>query len=85
MFELNLRDERYLPFEGAGAISTGGLELPSMLRSFNYDTISDVIIYISYTGKDDGAFRTTVENQIAATLTDYATSSRLYPLAQSQT
>jgi hypothetical protein len=27
MFELNFRDERYLPFEGAGAISTWQLEL----------------------------------------------------------
>ena len=80
LFELSFRDERYLPFEGAGAISTWGLELPSKLRSFNYDTISDVIIHISYTAKDDGAFRTTVENQIAAALTDYAASSGLYRL-----
>ncbi|OQY99735.1 MAG: hypothetical protein B6D35_08670 [Candidatus Brocadia sp. UTAMX2] len=80
VFELNFRDERYLPFEGAGAISTWGLELPSQLRSFNYDTISDVIIHISYTAKDDGVFRTTVEGQIADALTAYATSNGLYRL-----
>ncbi|MEG4576203.1 neuraminidase-like domain-containing protein [Microcoleus sp. N3A4] len=80
LFELNFRDERYLPFEGAGAISTWGLELPSKLRPFSYDTISDVIIHISYIAKDDGAFRTTVENQIADALTDYAASNGLYRL-----
>ena len=29
MFETNLRDERFLPFEGAGAISSWTLTLPS--------------------------------------------------------
>ena len=29
MFETNLRDERFLPFEGAGAISTWNLSLPA--------------------------------------------------------
>lgn len=80
VFELNFRDERYLPFEGAGAISTWGLELPSKLRSFSYDTISDVIIHISYTAKDDGAFRVIVENQIADTLSAYASNPGLYRL-----
>jgi hypothetical protein len=80
MFDLNFRDERYLPFEGAGAISSWRLELPSKIRSFDYDTLSDVIIHISYTAKDDGAFRTTVENQIADVLSDFAASSGLFRL-----
>lgn len=80
VFALNFRDERYLPFEGAGAISTWGLELPSKPRSFSYDTISHVIIHISYTARDDGAFRATVEGQIADTLTAYATNNGLYRL-----
>jgi hypothetical protein len=41
MFELNFRDERYLPFEGAGVISQWKLELPNEFRQFDYDTISD--------------------------------------------
>ena len=49
MFDFNIRDERYLPFEGAGAISDWKLELPSTIRAFNYDTISDVLLTISYT------------------------------------
>jgi Tc toxin complex TcA C-terminal TcB-binding domain len=50
----------YLPFEGAGAISTWQLELTkeSQLRQFNYDTISDVILHLRYTSREDvGDFR----------------------------
>ena len=52
--EPNLRDERYLPFEGAGAISTWSLELPADFRSFDYNTISDVILHLRYTARDGG-------------------------------
>ncbi|MGH3169198.1 MAG: hypothetical protein ACRDN0_25380, partial [Trebonia sp.] len=51
MFETNLRDERFLPFEGAGEISTWNLSLPAQLRSFDYTTISDVILHIRYTAR----------------------------------
>jgi len=51
MFETNLRDERFLPFEGAGAESTWKLELPKDYRAFDYDTISDVILHIRYTAR----------------------------------
>ena len=40
VFELNFRDERYLPFEGAGAISQWRLELPQNFRQFDYQTIT---------------------------------------------
>jgi hypothetical protein len=52
MFELNFRDERYLPFEGAGAVSQWTLELPREFRQFDYSSISDVIITISYTARE---------------------------------
>ena len=58
MFETNLRDERFLPFEGAGAISTWQLELPPDYRAFDYATIADVILHVHYTarpGVDRGA------------------------------
>jgi hypothetical protein len=45
VFELNFRDERYMPFEGAGAISTWKLELPGVFRHFDYNSISDVIFH----------------------------------------
>lgn len=51
MFETNLRDERFLPFEGAGAESTWKLDLPNDYRAFDYDTISDVILHIRYTSR----------------------------------
>jgi hypothetical protein len=54
LFEANLRDERYLPFEGSGAVSEWQLELPSEVRQFNYDTISDVIIHLRYTAREGG-------------------------------
>src|SRR5207237_6801091 len=44
VFELSFRDERYLPFEGGGAVSTWELSLPDAFRTFDYGTISDVIL-----------------------------------------
>lgn len=61
VFELNFRDERYLPYEGAGAISTWQIELvrDRELRQFSYETISDVILHVRYTAREDaGDFRT---------------------------
>jgi hypothetical protein len=54
MFETTLRDERFLPFEGAGAISTWQLSLPTPLRDFDYSTISDAILHIRYTARPGG-------------------------------
>lgn len=65
LFETNLRDERYLPFEGAGAISEWQLELPAEIRQFDYDTISDVILHLRYTAREGGAV---LRNAAAANL-----------------
>ena len=54
MFETNLRDDRFLPFEGNGAISTWALSLPS-IPAFDYSTITDVVLHIRYTARDGGA------------------------------
>lgn len=54
VFELNFHDERYLPFEGAGAVSKWRIELPDKFKQFDYDTISDVIIRLRYTSVDGG-------------------------------
>lgn len=51
LFEANLRDERFLPFEGAGAESTWKIALPADFRAFDYATISDVILHIRYTAR----------------------------------
>ncbi len=67
VFELSFRDERYMPFEGAGAVSRWKLTLPRSFRQFDYQTISDVILSVSYTALEDGTFRSTVEALNAAT------------------
>jgi hypothetical protein len=51
LFETNLRDERILPFEFAGAESTWKLDLPAEHRSFDYATISDVVMHMRYTAR----------------------------------
>jgi hypothetical protein len=86
LFELNFRDERYLPFEGAGAISNWLLELftdlpannpdggdpdyGAPLRQFDYRTVSDAILHIKYTARQDaGVFK----NKAITHLREYLT------------
>jgi hypothetical protein len=54
VFELSFQSERYLPFEGAGAISSWRLELPQNFRQFDYQTITDVVIHLRYTSCEGG-------------------------------
>ena len=54
VFELNFRDDRYLPFEGAGVLSKWRIELPNKFRQFDYDTMTDVVIRLRYTSLDGG-------------------------------
>jgi hypothetical protein len=74
LFELNFRDERYLPFEGGGAISRWRFALPGDFPSFDYWTISDLIMHMRYTARDGGGqfkarasayTRQTMQSQIA--------------------
>lgn len=55
LFEVNFRDERFLPFENAGVISRWTLELPTEHRQFDYNTITDVILHVRYMAKDGGS------------------------------
>ena len=54
LFETSLGDERYLPFEGSGAISEWHIRLPKDFRQFDYDTISDVVLHLRYTAREGG-------------------------------
>ncbi|BET28001.1 hypothetical protein wCauATS_02030 [Wolbachia pipientis] len=54
LFELSFGDERYLPFEGTGAVSTWELSLPQATNRFDISTISDVIIHLDYTALNGG-------------------------------
>jgi len=70
MFETQLRDERFLPFEGNGVISTWRLELPAEYPQFDYSTISDVILTFRYTARDGGdLLRDAATGSIASLMT----------------
>ncbi|TGO62495.1 hypothetical protein BCON_0019g00310 [Botryotinia convoluta] len=54
VFELDFSGPRYMPFEGAGAISAWRLEFPAPIRHFNYESITDVQLHIQYTAYEGG-------------------------------
>jgi len=65
LFELNFRDERYLPFEFAGAVSRWRLELPQENNFFDMDTLSDVVMQLNYTAREGGDPLRRAANEIA--------------------
>lgn len=67
LFEVNFRDERFLPFENAGAISSWKLELSHTHRQFDYNTITDVILHLRYMAKDGG---TELKNKAVSHVSD---------------
>jgi hypothetical protein len=76
MFEYAYREERFLPFEGVGAISSWKLDLPSSIRSFDYDTIADVLFHLDYTALDGD--RDAAEINLANMINDHAANSGLF-------
>jgi hypothetical protein len=54
LFEANLRDERYLPFENSGVISEWQIDLPKQFREFDYGTIADLILHFRFTARQGG-------------------------------
>lgn len=50
VFEMNLRDERYMPFENRGVVSNWVISLPNQ-HEFDYSTISDLVLHIRYVAK----------------------------------
>lgn len=66
LFELNFRDERFLPFEGTGAISSWRFELPEM-KQFDYYTIRDLILHVKYTAREGGS---ALRNLASSTLSE---------------
>ncbi len=65
MFELNFRDDRYLPFEFAGAVSRWRVELPRENNQFDVDTVADVVLHMSYTAREGGEVLRRAANEIA--------------------
>jgi receptor-binding and translocation channel-forming TcA subunit of Tc toxin len=70
MFELNFNDERFLPFEGAGAVSEWRLEMPRENNQFDPATMSDVILHVRYTARSSGdaGLIQTAKDNLAAVL-----------------
>jgi peptidoglycan hydrolase-like protein with peptidoglycan-binding domain len=54
MFELRFEDERFLPFEGAGAVSDWTLSLPKAHNQFDLASITDVVLHLDYTARAGG-------------------------------
>jgi hypothetical protein len=54
LFTLKFDDERFLPFEGAGAVSSWDISMPRGHNQFDYSTLTDVILHINYTALEGG-------------------------------
>ena len=59
----NIADQRYLPFENAGAVSSWHLEMPQMQQEVDLSTVGDVVLHLYYTALDGGA---TFQNAVQA-------------------
>lgn len=68
LFELSFGDERYLPFEGTGAVSSWQLNFPrpkSSEQAAILKNLSDVIVQVHYTAlASDSKFANTVEETL---------------------
>ncbi|AOX01248.1 hypothetical protein BJP34_18990 [Moorena producens PAL-8-15-08-1] len=72
MFELNFGDERYLPFEGTGAVSNWNLELNGKKGDYNPKDLLDVTIKLRYTAKQGGS---RFANEVKGVLKPYNATS----------
>jgi hypothetical protein len=55
LFALDFGDERYLPYEGTGAVSSWTFSMPPETNRISFENISDVILKVRYTAKEGGA------------------------------
>jgi hypothetical protein len=63
----NITDQRYLPFENAGAVTSWHFEMPEATNEIDLSTVGDVMLHLYYTALDGGgAFQQTVQNNNAA-------------------
>ncbi|KAF4454659.1 putative PA14 domain protein [Fusarium austroafricanum] len=69
--------DKYGPFEGAGAISTWDIKFPTDFPSFDYHTISDVILHLRYTSFDGGGNLAKVATQATKQLLENQQSSSI--------
>ena len=50
----NIADQRYVPFENAGAISSWHLETQQINNEIDVSTVTDVVLHLYYTALDGG-------------------------------
>jgi len=76
LFELNLRDERLLPFEGAGAESEWELEFAPEHNQLGADGLTDLVLQVRYTAREGGGqLREAAKVALRGTSTDPAPES----------
>lgn len=65
LFELRFDSEKYLPFEGTGAVSSWRLEINGKKGSFNSAELVDIIVNLKYTALQGGeAFASAVRGML---------------------
>ena len=70
LFELRFDNDRYLPFEGTGAVSDWRLELNGKRGSYDLSKLTDVIVTVKYTAQQGGqAFAQSVKGMLKPYLT----------------
>lgn len=73
LFQLNYQDERFLPFEGTGAVSIWRLEVNGADGLARRQALTDVIITLQYTARSGGdAFAETVKTLVGKQARDRA-------------
>jgi len=79
MFDLQFVNDRYLPFEGAGAVSEREIVLDPASNQFDLATVSDVVIHLEYTALAGGtALAGAARDALDATLP--GTGARMFVL-----
>ena len=77
LFELDFRDERYLPFEGAGAISRWRFELPPSSAPSTTPPSPTSSLHVRYTARDGGrALKEDATRRVRAALAAQRDESR---------
>jgi hypothetical protein len=67
LFEVNFRDERYLPFEFLGAAGRYRLELPPDNNFFDFASVTDLILHVRYTAREGGEILRAAASEAART------------------
>ncbi len=81
LFALDLEDDRYLPFEGAGAVGRWRIELPADTNAFALDSVSDVVLHLRYTAMEGGETLAEAARAVASKR-EVAKSARIMRLDQ---